>query len=76
MKSEDKPTIMFAYSLGRLSTVCFVIAMALPLMAISWPITIAGEYSALFLTISTAGWLIAGAVLHFLGLRVLRGAWG
>lgn len=73
MGSKNEEILHFAYSLGRLSTVCFVFAFFLPLVAISRQIDIAGDYTVLFLIISTIGWILAGVALHSFGARVLEG---
>lgn len=64
---------LLANNLDRASTACFTIGVATPLAGWFYGVSGLDKMSVWWLLLGFAGWLVAGAALHWQARRVLRG---
>ncbi|WP_199194893.1 hypothetical protein [Phyllobacterium phragmitis] len=71
---NNERTKLLAYALDRASTACFTVGIATPVAAYLYNVdNVDNTISHARLMLGLVGWLMASAVLHYLGTRVLRG---
>jgi len=71
---NNERTKLLANALDRASTACFTVGIATPVAGYLYNVdNIDSTISHARLMLGLVGWLMASAVLHYLGKRVLKG---